>query len=62
MGDFGTPRLPAAQDTHSRRRSAGLGLMFGMIAFFQGVAEPTAGLIAQPVQAIRWSGSRSSWG
>ena len=38
------------------RGAFGLGILFGAFAFCQGVAEPTEGLIAQPVQAMltRW--------
>ena len=40
----------------SRRRAAGLGLLFGGLAFCQGVAEPSDGLIAQPSWSLlqRW--------
>ena len=40
----------------SRRGAAGLGLLFGALAFCQGVAEPSDGLIAQPSWSIlkRW--------
>ena len=40
----------------ARREAMGLGVLFGAFAFCQGVAEPTEGLIAQPVQALltRW--------
>jgi len=39
-----------------RREAMGLGILFGAFAFCQGIAEPTEGLIAQPVQALltRW--------
>jgi MFS family permease len=36
----------------SGRSAARLGLLFGALAFCQGVAEPTEGLIAQPVQSL----------
>ena len=41
---------------NDRREALGLGVLFGAFAFCQGVAEPTEGLIAQPVQALltRW--------
>ena len=40
----------------SRRRAAGLGLLFGALAFCQGVAEPSDGLISQPSRSLlkRW--------
>jgi len=40
----------------SRRRAAGLGLLFGLLAFCQGIAEPSDGLIAQPTWSLlkRW--------
>jgi MFS family permease len=40
----------------SRRGAAGLGLLFGALAFCQGVAEPSDGLIYQPTRSLlkRW--------
>jgi hypothetical protein len=40
----------------SRRGAAGLGLLFGALAFCQGIAEPSDGLIAQPTRSLlkRW--------
>ncbi len=40
----------------SRRGAAGLGLLFGALAFCQGVADPSDGLIAQPSWSLleRW--------
>jgi len=51
--------LPTDDEPRSgraRREAWGLGVLFGAFAFCQGVAEPTEGLIAQPVQALltRW--------
>jgi len=48
---------PAPESRSAPRPGAArLGLLFGALAFCQGVAEPTEGLIAQPVQALltRW--------
>ena len=49
MNAGGSPRI-------SRRGAAGLGLLFGALAFCQGVAEPSDGLIAQPSWSLlkRW--------
>ena len=38
--------------TGDRRRVAGLALLFGAIYFIQGIAEPTEGLVAQPVRSL----------
>jgi predicted MFS family arabinose efflux permease len=35
-----------------RRETLGLGFLFGTMYFVQGIAEPTEGLIAQPVQSL----------
>ena len=43
--------IPA--DSEERRRvTARLAVLFGLIYFVQGIAEPTAGLIAQPVRSL----------
>ena len=41
----------------SRRETTGLVLLFGAMYFVQGIAEPTEGLIAQPVRSLL-----KSWG
>ena len=38
--------------TNKRRELLTLGLLFGSIYFVQGIAEPTEGLIAQPVRSV----------
>jgi MFS family permease len=43
---------PNREDFARRRKTIGLILLFAMIYFVQGVAEPTEGLIAQPVRSL----------
>jgi MFS family permease len=43
---------PASQAAADRRTLVTLGLLFGAIYFVQGIAEPTEGLIAQPVRSV----------
>ena len=36
----------------NKRKLVTLGLLFGSIYFVQGIAEPTEGLIAQPIRSV----------
>ena len=55
--------MPDAETVSSEpgnsRRTAGLVLLFGTLYFVQGIAEPTEGLIAQPVRSLLKSWDRS---
>ena len=44
-----------------RRRVIGLALLFGAIYFIQGIAEPTEGLVAQPVRSLLKSWGRGAF-
>jgi MFS family permease len=59
VSDEGSPAAPPtpASSAPARRDVWGLGLLFGAIYFIQGIAEPTEGLISQPVKS--WL---SGWG
>jgi len=47
--------------TGDRRRVVGLALLFGAIYFIQGIAEPTEGLVAQPVRSLLKSWGRGAF-
>ena len=39
-------------DASARRETVSLGILFGAMYFFQGIGEPSDGLIAQPVLSL----------
>lgn len=50
-------KVPAAASGSRSNETLGLVLLFGAMYFVQGIAEPTEGLIAQPVRSLL-----KSWG
>ena len=55
-----TDAEPAASESRSTRGTVGLVLLFGTMYFVQGIAEPTEGLISQPVRSLLKSWGRSA--
>ena len=51
---------PSTVNPDLRRETVGLMLLFGAMYFVQGIAEPTEGLIAQPVRSLLKSWGRSA--
>ena len=51
---------PVSNDSRRARGTVGLVLLFGTMYFVQGIAEPTEGLIAQPVRSLLASWGRSA--
>ena len=49
-----------SNDSRRARGTVGLVLLFGTMYFVQGIAEPTEGLIAQPVRSLLASWGRSA--
>jgi MFS family permease len=50
------------RDDHGRSGMAGLGALFGLLYFVQGIVEPTEGLLSQPIKSLlrHWDYSAAS--